>query len=219
MARAPDGIVNSAAQQIGWDVATGGGSVVDMATAAAVSTGTASKWLRVWRSKLGDDLFRDERQRQRAEQTEAAREQAEQTWSDLRQREARNAGVTASAVRARLLEILPTVATSRVDRGPNGTSAPIVVAGPDARQIKALADTVAALLGSAELLDDRPTRHSRSTSAEAGPAGLGSGIVPSGLLDGLEAGDGDGEVLEAAEQVIRQFSLIKGGDEAGAVAS
>lgn len=141
-----------------WHVLAAGGTYAEAAEAAGVVKGTVSKWLGQWRKQFGADLFVDEAQTARAEKTAVARAGAEQHWSELRQREARNLGVTASAVRSRLLELLPRVGTQRVDRsGPTS----VVVNGPGAREIKYLADSVSKLLETAELLDDRPTRHSR----------------------------------------------------------
>lgn len=142
-----------------WDILAAGGSYKAAAEAADRTVGTVSKWVRTWRNQHGTDLFRNERQVVAASQTAAAREAAEQTWLDLRTREARNLGVTASQIRARALELLPTVGTTRIDRGPDGQQTPVVVHGPDARQIKALADATARLLEVAELIEGNPTRH------------------------------------------------------------
>lgn len=142
-------------QRAGWDFASANpeeATLSGIARAAGVSTGTASKWLRQWRDELGEDLFRTERSQADAERTLQARQAAESGWAELRAAEARNVGVTASQVRARLLAILDTVGTSWVDRGPDGKAEPVVVNGPDARQVKALADATATLLASAERL-------------------------------------------------------------------
>lgn len=166
-----------------WAVLEAGGSYADAAKAAGRAVGTVSKWVGEWRRKYGADLFREPRQIVAAEQTAVARQAAEQTWADLRAREARNAGVTASQIRGRLLELLPTVATVRVDRGPDGAAQPVVVYGPDARQVKALADAIGKLLETAELLDNRPTRHSRrSVPADQWAPALGAGPTPAEKL-------------------------------------
>lgn len=166
-----------------WTVLDAGGSYLEAAAAAGRATGTISKWVAGWRATHGADLFRRPRQLVAAEQTALARQQVEQTWADLRVREARNAGVTASQIRARLLELLPTVATVRVDRGPGGASEPVLVHGPDARQIKALADAAARLLEVAELLDNRPTRHSRrSVPSDQWVGAPGTGPTPAEKL-------------------------------------
>lgn len=152
-----------------FEVLAAGGSLGAAAEAAAkaigrpkpYSTGTVQKWVAGWRLELGGGLFRSERQVEAAQQTVVARQAAEQAWADLRTAEARNLGVTASQIRARLLALLPSVATQMVDRGTDGSSSPIVLHGPDARQVKALADAAARLVETAELLDGRPTRHSR----------------------------------------------------------
>lgn len=170
--------LNSPAQRKGWEFASAdpaGASLKAIADHAGVSTGTASGWLRKWRAELGDDLFRTERAAAAAEQTAVARETAEATWLELREREARNLGVTASQIRARALELLPTVATVRVDRGSDGQSAPVVVHGPDARQVKALADATARLLETAELISGNPTRHTRRSVPSDQWQGAGAG--------------------------------------------
>ncbi len=169
------------AQRKGWEFAAehpGKATHPAIAAAAGVSRGTVAKWLKAWREELGDDLFKDEVAIERAQQTEAARVEAERTWMELRTGEARNCGVTASQVRGRLLQILPTVATTHVDRGPDGTADPILVRGPDAREVKALADAVSSLLESAELLVGNPTRHTRRSvpSDQWTPAGQPPGV-------------------------------------------
>lgn len=160
----PEPTLRSPAQRAGWAFAV---EHPDQAThpaiaeAAGVAESTVAKWLKAWRAELGEDLFRGEVADARAEQTMAARQVAEQTWLDLRTAEARNCGVTASQIRGRLLQLLPVVATTRVDRGEDGKGQPILVHGPKASEVKALADAVATLLESAELLVGNPTRHTR----------------------------------------------------------
>ncbi|NND85349.1 MAG: hypothetical protein HKN46_09400 [Acidimicrobiia bacterium] len=171
----PDGLAERHAAA--WVVLEQGGSYSEAAKAAGRALGTISKWVAAWRKEFGDDLFRSERQEAAAAQTELARQSREAEWSELRLREARNLGVVGARVRTRLLEILPTVGTTYVDRGPSGTEAPVVVHGLDARQIKHLADAAARLFETAELLDDRPTRHTRrSVPADQWMGAEGPGV-------------------------------------------
>lgn len=156
--------LNSPEQEAGWAFAEANPEQAtrqQIADAAGVSTGTVGRWLKAWRDELGDDLFRGEVAERRAEQTAAAREASEIKWAELRIAEARNAGVTASRIRARILELLPTVGTVWVDRGASGNARPVPMSGPAGAQIKALADATARLLEIAELLDGRPTRHTQ----------------------------------------------------------
>jgi transposase-like protein len=151
-------------QRAGWAHASENpdqATVTGIAAAAGVSTGTAAKWLRQWREQLGDDLFRSEAATARAEQTLAAREAVELMWDDLHLTEARNAGVTAGRIRTKMLELLPSVATVRVDRGADGQSEPVLVPGPPAREIEQLSRAYVRLLEAAELMSGRPTRHTR----------------------------------------------------------
>lgn len=182
----PKPTLRTPAQEAGWAAAAadpGKATLSRIAAAAGVSTGTAAKWLRLWRVELGDELFRTERAVAAAEDNAVARQAAEAAWADLRAREARNLGVTASQIRQRLLELLPVVASTRVDRGPDGAAAPVVVYGPDARQVKALADAIGKLLEVAELLDNRPTRHSRrSVPSDQWTPALGAGPTPAEKL-------------------------------------
>lgn len=180
----PEPTLRSDQQRKGWEYAAANPDQAThpaIAKAAGVSEGTVAKWLRAWRQELGDHLFRGSTAVARAERTVAAREEAERTWLELRTNEARNLGVTASQVRGRLLQILPTVATTHVDRGHDGSADPILVRGPDAREVKALADAVSTLLESAELLVGNPTRHTRRSvpSDQWTPQGQPPGIPDS----------------------------------------
>lgn len=172
--------LRSDAQRKGWEFASANPDQAThpaIAAAAGVSEGTVQKWLRSWRAEVGDELFRGELHDARAERTMAARQESEATWLELRSNEARNLGVTASQVRGRLLAILPTVATTRIDRGPDGLQQPIAVTGPSAREVKDLATAVSTLLESAELLVGHPTRHTRRSvpSDQWQPPGLPPG--------------------------------------------
>lgn len=156
--------LNTPQQRAGWDYAAANPEQAtrkQIADAAGVSTGTVGRWLKAWRAELGDDLFRGEIAEKRTEQTAAARAASDQMWDDLRLTEARNAGVTAGRIRNRILELLPSVATVRVDRGDDGDLTPVVVQGPKAAEIDALSRAYERLLVGAELLIGRPTRHTQ----------------------------------------------------------
>lgn len=155
----PDDLADN--HRAAWQTLADGGSYKDAAKAAGVSAGTISKLVARWRKQHGAHLFRSERQQAAAAQTSLAREAAEQFWSELRRDEARRLGITASQIRSRVLLLLDQVGTARVDRGPDGTSAPVVVRGVDAREVKALTDALTKMIEAAELLEDRPTRHHR----------------------------------------------------------
>lgn len=176
----PEPTLRTDAQRKGWAYAAANPDKAThpaISAAAGVSAGTVAKWLRSWRQELGDDLFRGPVAVERAKQTEAAREESDRTWLELSTNEARRCGAAASDVRDRLLEILPAVATTHVDRGTDGLQQPILVRGPDAREIKALADAVSTLIESAQLLVGSPTRHTRRSvpSDQWTPAGLPPG--------------------------------------------
>ena len=172
----PEPTLRSPQQRKGWEFASQNPHQAThpaIAAAAGVSAGTVAKWLRSWREELGDDLFRGPVAMERAARTAAAREEAHRTWTELRTAEAQRNGLAAATVRDHLLDILPSVSATHVDRGPDGTAEPILVRGPDAREVKALADAVATLFESAELLVGNPTRHTRRSvpSDQWTPAG------------------------------------------------
>lgn len=169
-------------QRKGWEFASNNpteATSAKIAAAAGVSTGTATRWIASWRDELGDTLFRGEIAARRAEQTAAARAASQIRWAELREQEAAAAGASASQIRARMLQLLPSVATVRVDRGPDGELPPVVVNGPGAAEIERLAKAYAMLLNSAELLTGHPTRHTmRSVPADQWtPPALPAGVM------------------------------------------
>lgn len=174
--------LNSDAQRAGWQFAAANPEQAtrkQIADAAGVSTGTVGRWLQAWREELGDDLFRTEIAEQRAEQTAAARAASERMWDDLRLTEARNAGVTAGLVRQRLIEMLPSIETTRVDRGADGQQSAVVVKGPSATAVDQLARAYERLLAGAELLIGRPTKHTQRSvpSDQWSPPALPAGVM------------------------------------------
>ena len=169
------------------------------------STGTAQKWLDRWRAQLGDDLFRTEAAEARSAQTAAAREAAHARVVERRTQVAGNLLVTADAVRARVLEVLPDTSTQWVDRGPDGTAQPVVVYGPKASEIKALADTVAKLVDSVQLLTDLPTRHTRrSVEPEQ--------WQPPGLPAGEAKGDDEkrSQIIDLRARILERRQVVDG---------
>lgn len=145
-----------------WTVLAAGGTYAAAAEAAGVAKGTVSKWKRQWRTELGQpDLFEDEATAERAAKTAAAREAADEMWTDLRVREARQMGVTAMAIRRTLHALLTTVGTTWVDR--EDPERPVRLSGPSGADIRNLAEAAARIIEVAELLEDRPTRHTRSS--------------------------------------------------------
>ena len=176
--------IKSDAQRKAWRWAKANPAEVTLTALAEAggvkSTGTAAKWLAGWREELGDDLFRTKPAEARAAQTEQARQASAAAWAELREREIVNLGVTASRIRGRILELIPTVGGVWVDRGVDGTAAPVPMRGPGGREVKAMADAVAKLLETAELLDGRPTRHTRRSVPQD------QWLPPAGHLDTAE---------------------------------
>lgn len=158
------------------------------------STGTVAKWKKQWEATYGEDTFDSVRRDVAAAKTEMARQGAETAWWDLRKTEAVNAGVTASQIRARLMELLPSVATRRVDRGPDGAADPIVVEGPNARQVRDLAMAYVELIKVAEVLEAEP------------PATGDTGATIDDLFGSLrQSSDEDRTVVAAAQLVVAQL--------------
>lgn len=186
-----------------WQALSQGATLTEAARAAAdavnqtrpYSAGTIAKWLGEWRQEHGDSLFRSEAALARVERTAAAREHAESMWVDYRAGEAARMGEAASLIRARILEILPTVGARWVDRGPDGTAIPLTVEGPDAREVLALANAAAKLVGTAEDL---------ALPLGANPAG-GAVHRPDVDLSGLEETPEHHQAQQAAIAVIAQF--------------
>lgn len=133
-----------------------------LADAGGVSSaGTAAGWLRAWRAELGDDLFRGEAADARAERTEAARAELEARKAEVRSTTVHNIGVSINSINQRIIDLVPSVASVRIDRGTDGQLDPVVVHGPDARQVKDLAWALGSLVRSLELMEGRPTNHTR----------------------------------------------------------
>lgn len=172
--------LNSKAQRAGWEWAKAhpdDATLSNIAKAGGVTNGTAMKWLTRWREELGEDLFRGEVAQARAERTAAARQEAEAAYQELVATLGSNLAVGADQVLHRLLEILPSVATIRVDRGPDGSRAPVVVHGPAGREVKALADALSKMVEAAQLVGGRPTRHTRRSvpgDQWVAPTGVGA---------------------------------------------
>lgn len=181
-------------------------SMSEVARRLKCSTGSVGRWLKNWREELDDpDLFRGPKSIERARRTEAARAQMEFRWTELRADEAARAGLTASRIRSRLLELLPNVASRYVDRGPSGNGPPTIVEGPSAREIKWLVEAMVKLYQTAELLDDRPTRFSRIESDVRAAAVVGA-APGSGILSALEGKIVDGEIVDADDDVILEVA-------------
>ena len=129
-------------QAIVWMVLSEGGSQKEASQACGRSKNTVGAWLKKWRGVYGPQLFlatgrtrgghNPAKQLRKGLEIDAAEPAM---WDTLRTKEARNLGITASQVRNRLLELLPEVGSERVDRGPDGKSAPVVVKGPDSKTI------------------------------------------------------------------------------------
>lgn len=188
-----------------WVALAGGASLAEAGRAGAESIdrpkpfapGTVAKRVRRWRAEFGDQLFREPRQVVAAQNTEVARAAAEQAWALLREEEALNLGITASQVRNRILTLLGTVGTSWVDRGVDGDKAGVVMHGPSARSITDLATAVEKLIGAAELLDGRPTRHTRRSVQDdqwAPPRAPGAG-------EGLSRADAEAKVIDLRDRI------------------
>ena len=194
--------LRSAAQRKGWQYAIEHPEEAThpkIAAAAGVAESTVAKWLKRWRAEIGDHLFRGELAAERADRTEAARAEAEIGWAELRATEARNAGVTAGRIRNRMLELLPSVATVRVDRGDDGTAAPVVVHGPSAMEIERLSRAYERLLIGAELIDGHPSRHTMRSvpSDQWTPPQLGAGA-------GMTADEKRAKVLDIRERILER---------------
>lgn len=140
-------------QSQAWDLLEQNYSLAKTGEIVGRSKGTVSGWVGKWRRDYGDDLFRPP--------SHQSADDGEPTWANNRDQEALNLGISASAVRNAMHELLPAVGRSRVDRGADGTGAPIILPGVPASDVRALAEAAAKLIETAESLTQGSSQRRR----------------------------------------------------------